>query len=266
MTKRPTPRRRWKRRAAVWVVICAVLGLVTTVGVAWCGAWRGADALGWTGQFFEGQLYIRVDATSSWYAVVRRQIEELPRENGRRAPLESQHVVDQADGLHHRKEIWGRIRTDGSARVESIEHVSADRMPTSNRLAQRSTTYEEQAAGWPRLALWEFRILQHAGTGPRKANWVERGAWVFNAGPGIPRAKTTRLPYLPIWRGLLIDTAFWGAVWFVLLWPMGLATGRLKRSRRARHGKCVWCKYDLRGIENTHCPECGRQDPVRTVE
>ncbi|MCA9305190.1 MAG: hypothetical protein KDA16_01560 [Phycisphaerales bacterium] len=65
------------------------------------------------------------------------------------------------------------------------------------------------------------------------------------------------MPLLPIWPGLLIDTAFWGAVWFILLWPTGLVAAKVKRARRRAKGKCAWCKYDLRGIDSERCPECG---------
>jgi hypothetical protein len=70
--------------------------------------------------------------------------------------------------------------------------------------------------------------------------------------------QTTRTRVL--WSGYLINAATiaglgligWGA-WGV---PGGI------RARRVRAGKCAKCTYDLRGLGEARCPECGTPLPV----
>ena len=62
------------------------------------------------------------------------------------------------------------------------------------------------------------------------------------------------LPYLPVWRGLIVNTVFYGAMFWLMFasWPVG------RRIIRSRRGLCLWCGYDLHGTEHDRCPECGR--------
>jgi hypothetical protein len=63
------------------------------------------------------------------------------------------------------------------------------------------------------------------------------------------------VPYYPIWPGLLVNAAFYGAI-FWLLW---FGPGMIRRGRRRRRGLCARCGYELRGFRGTGgtCPECG---------
>lgn len=64
---------------------------------------------------------------------------------------------------------------------------------------------------------------------------------------------TVELPYLPLWPGLILNTLFYAAIWWGLL-----ALPRLiRRVVRTRRGLCPRCAYDMRGLTNTPCPECG---------
>lgn len=42
-----------------------------------------------------------------------------------------------------------------------------------------------------------------------------------------------------------------------LAWPLLVALGVLRRRRRAPHGCCAGCGYDLTGNLSGRCPECG---------
>jgi len=61
------------------------------------------------------------------------------------------------------------------------------------------------------------------------------------------------LPCEPIWRGLAANTAFCGAS----MWLAGWIAAVLRRGRRMRRGLCMLCGYDLRGLWERRCPECG---------
>jgi hypothetical protein len=61
------------------------------------------------------------------------------------------------------------------------------------------------------------------------------------------------LPCAPLWAGLAINTTFYAAIWWLLL-----ALPRLiRRTLRTRRGLCPSCAYDMRGLANAPCPECG---------
>lgn len=68
------------------------------------------------------------------------------------------------------------------------------------------------------------------------------------------RGNRPLLPYLPVWRGIMVNTVFYGTMLWVLIfsWPVG------RRIIRSRRGLCLWCGYDLHGTEHDRCPECGR--------
>jgi hypothetical protein len=62
--------------------------------------------------------------------------------------------------------------------------------------------------------------------------------------------------YKPIWPGLLFNSAFYGAI----LWLLWFGPGISRRRSRRRRGLCVSCGYDLRGSAagaGAKCPECG---------
>lgn len=58
-----------------------------------------------------------------------------------------------------------------------------------------------------------------------------------------------------LWRGLIGNTIFYG----VIVWCVLTLVGWCRRAIRRRRGRCEWCAYSLRGLENAErCPECGR--------
>lgn len=67
------------------------------------------------------------------------------------------------------------------------------------------------------------------------------------------------IPYVPIVRGVLVNTAFYGAAWWVAPWIRGVVLLVLRR----RRGACRECGYDRRGIAvDAVCPECGANAPA----
>src|SRR5205814_6005727 len=78
-----------------------------------------------------------------------------------------------------------------------------------------------------------------------------RGAWNILIARTPPR--WFYLPHIPIWPGLILDTAFFTAL------ALGLVRGPalVRRWLRRWRGACPRCGYDLRGAREV-CPECGR--------
>lgn len=106
-------------------------------------------------------------------------------------------------------------------------------------------------SGWPCRSAWGWDTHDYVHlnpVGPRSGGII-RTMW------SDPWADPYRppLPYLPLWRGVILNTLFYAAIWWLLL-----ALPRLiRRTLRARRGLCPRCAYDMRGLTNAHCPECG---------
>jgi hypothetical protein len=122
----------------------------------------------------------------------------------------------------------------------------------------------EDARGWPFLALW--CTLERTPNARRGRAEAVSGGFALPQSWGKGAGGTRALPHTPIWHGLALDIAFWGAA----SWA-GVATLRATRTgvRRWR-GRCFRCGYELRGTPLPCCPECGwrprateaEQDPV----
>jgi len=64
------------------------------------------------------------------------------------------------------------------------------------------------------------------------------------------------VPVTPIWRGLLLNSAFYAVVWSIPL----VCLPWFIRWRRTRRGGCPDCGYDVTGLQEEGldtCPECG---------
>lgn len=128
----------------------------------------------------------------------------------------------------------------------------------------------ERRLGFPFYALW-------CSTDTMNADWTNPGAFPLSGPPRYnhlvwledPMAKrrtsaqrpttATRVRILALPTGILprgfaLNTAFYAATWWTLLF----GCSRARAWNRRRRGLCGRCAYDLRGLEpGAVCPECG---------
>lgn len=111
--------------------------------------------------------------------------------------------------------------------------------------------------GWPLSA---FRVVEWTGwrlppgVTPSYSAYVGtpnvRGAAVLDMGA----LGAWRLPYHPIWPGLIADVAWWA----VFGWCAMALARFVRKALRTRRGLCETCAYNREGFgANTPCPECG---------
>ena len=121
-------------------------------------------------------------------------------------------------------------------------------------------------AGWPARALEGRELISLSGDpsyqwGMPIPNKISL-ALEFPRGSSKPIVKTVSglLPMRPIWRGFLINTAFY-ALAFIL--PAGMWR-TLRRLVRRRRGLCLACGYPR--SQSAACSECGKALPGRARE
>lgn len=137
----------------------------------------------------------------------------------------------------------GMTRDDFDQWLESFNLPAWVAQP---RPDEPDAVYTTVAAGWPMPALKS----------------VERRS--IGQMPG----RDQPLPCVPIWRGVVLDTLLYAAVWLLIIGLPVVLARRVRAARRARLGKCPICAYNLAGTGigsagKLTCPECGSRLRVK---
>jgi hypothetical protein len=215
--------------------VIAVLGILTTVGVAWyCGI-----SIDVYGQRRERLLGFSNDSLSCWWLFDARAFGSYAL----------------AGISIHNDQQRNRLAKICSSHVNPYDLPSwaaFGESPTVSGIANPQLLRVYLARGWPCLALeselcfvWEGDV---ATSGP-----VVTGG--INLGPfrGGAAASYRALSLRPIWFGLIVNAILFAVMWSVL-WVIARA---LLLQLRRRSGHCPSCAYDLRGTLSGRCPECG---------
>lgn len=118
------------------------------------------------------------------------------------------------------------------------------------RSLSESSLWSIYDAGWPCRATWGWYCNDYSTDETLRPKVGFVSVPLLNPDGGWQR---TAFPYLPLFPGLILNTLFYAAIWWGLL-----ALPRLiRRTLRVRRGLCPRCAYDMRGLTNAHCPECG---------
>ncbi|MCC6676791.1 MAG: hypothetical protein IT436_06570 [Phycisphaerales bacterium] len=120
----------------------------------------------------------------------------------------------------------------------------------------------QDARGWPMPALgceWTYDSNQMFRWPPPTQPWLPlSGGIALKSTTASNDPSTFRaLPYLPIWPGLLADTAFYA----ILISLAVFTVGRVRGFLRLRRNRCPSCGYSLAGLTTPGCPECGWKRP-----
>ena len=255
--------KRWLFR----ILLCLVLGVVTTVGVAWaCAAFEN--------------------------------VEKHPtRYHGRSEETIPFYLFSLTEGIgttYHSLTIWYKGPIQGPSWSSATRHRDdpsvvphwglLGQLPPESQgdpVPDFESTPKDQvlycavlfASGWPyRAVVSQQRLRLHESGQYFLAD--EKVLWGITIDdskeglkPDVSREGGTSayrtLPLRPIFPGFIINTLFYATIWFVIVfgWRMHL------RQIRKWQGYCPMCKYDLRGSRMpktesqmpsaTGCPECG---------
>jgi len=212
--------KRWTFR----ILIMLILGVVTTVGVAWGLA-----------------------AADRELALIQC-LQELNSETHVQAGLN----VHRALGVA-RYDLWYNNRTF------TVDNPWAEYGPIVVRLPKwtpvdhtsnmRSTPHGSFVAGhYNAFGLPSESLYYGVRMSEDLLSGDVEGAFRVAAGD-----REYRLPLRPIFPGFIVNTLFYSGVWFGIFFGVGF----FKRVLRRKRGRCVKCSYDLRREFDKGCPECG---------
>lgn len=227
------------------VLAALLLGVLTTVGIAW------ALALSVNTVMHPGLQTYRRSAGSQW------SVQEFVR-------------------WGVRSEVWvpidwagrtGESIAEFDARVDANTNTLG--MPVSNETPRivpmarfamsqaESIELIEHRRGWPMLALG-CATLHRFGDGESNRQTL----YGFAYRPGRPSSwdiDLVHLPLKPLFPGFHANTLLFSAAWWaVCFWRP------FRRRRRIARGQCPACAYSLAGLPagTDKCPECGTATPT----
>lgn len=173
--------------------------------------------------------------------------------------------------MYQKREARGMIRLDGtsiSGTIPAAGALPAHAPPSWSRLAKpptaqdQSGTVIEEGFGWPTICLTcEWKPT--AGFGARMPFSPVNAIALSKVNPH-DRNRMLAIPTRPAWRGLIINSLLLAVAVLPIVLAARVAVRRLatrKQRRRKREGLCLACGYDLQGVFDSGCPECGWNRP-----
>jgi len=211
------------RRAMLLILLLALLGVSTSLGVAW---------------FIGG-------VQPGWAATDDVEEERVGEWGGIRWTGHGQRI---RQGYAFAREVKPPIRPASKGSVFAQPPRSEDEVVM------------EVDIGWPVLS-WRAAWLPHPSRyGAIKGGDFHGGLFIntksISGGLSMMEPVSRLLPLRPIWPGVVYDSALWAGFWLVITLVL-LAPGRVRRRLRLRRHRCTMCGYDLRGCEAARCSECG---------
>ncbi len=231
--RKVTNRWRFWRKFAL-VLLCLISGVLTTIAVSWgCSAW--IDIHNSPQPFVTGGRSRRLTAWEHWYV-------DLTTKPG----------MTRFWSRHEKS--WPVVSYANSTRPAEtmVPWWADDTIPI-----YQDHNMALYGSGWPVHALWWWEdTLLYYDPDAIAHGGIKLSPWTKPNNPQLQR-NNRAIPLMPIWPGLVADTAFYSFCTFGLfaLWQGGVLTRRWWRLKHK--GLCPNCKYDLRELTSEKCPECG---------
>jgi hypothetical protein len=225
--------------------LAAVLGFVTTIGVAWAlAAWlplRGTRAS------YVYRLAPFRDSSCRMSTIEAERPGLLRRGYDLDFPGETK--VWLAGGL-----LLSLYDMGDNLRLQQLPSSKLP-LPVIDRDVPSTWPGIQDARGWPFLCLW--CTMSPTYSPPPATSTPVRTSGGITLTPSLPGglsdlSDARALPFRPLWRGFALNTAIYSIAWLI---PMA-ALPSLRKHLRTRRGHCPCCNYDLVGDRDAGCPEC----------
>lgn len=223
------------------LAICAILGIVATVAVAWGCAW-----------FIHFNPY--TPTVHTYVDFNRYRPGWQPQEQSCRGAHRVMCIGVSAG-------LWERDLSDESPDeapnvppVPSMPRWMRTDLTTPPDLHGSANFVVDDARGWPWLAMSARARRIHRDAISLEWGFEPRPDERINAPDGETVVWQTRiLPLRPIWPNFMYSVLLYaGVAWLLIFAPF-----EARRLIRRRHDRCASCGYDQRGSASTRCPECG---------
>lgn len=232
-----------------WLVRPLVLGLLTTIAVAWgLAAWL--PQRGWNSTLYWSDgpnCIVFIEEYRAVGAIRRVWNREYPGVSRVFGPF-----LEPIEGA------------PGFRQTQGAGPLPKPRWGRTQLVRDHPTSLEEDgcehATGWPLVALWYRVESVYAGSLFMYSTTVRGGVALHDSSTArVDLAyKIRAIPWCPIWAGLVANTALYSSIWLVLF----AVTSKLQCVRRRRRGCCVRCGYSVLGLpDDSPCPECGSGRP-----
>jgi len=250
--------KRWTLR----ILVCLILGAVTTVAVAWgCAAWSNlpdehmllGDALfGFQGyppsRFAIGQRvgFGRTDISTS-QSFSAGKIRGYWARDQKLTWITQENLDESLSGFT--LPTWSQLGPTGRTEPTFVQYEEATGFPFRSMWGAARDWVIDSATGE-----WVMRPFPPSAihfSSWRLVRWSRQVPWTGQI--ESDEISERLLPLVPIWPGFLINTLSYAAIWFTLFFGFGSA----KRAIRRKRGRCPRCGYDLRGALENGCSECG---------
>ncbi len=267
-------------RCLIRVLVCLVLGGVTTVAVAWSIATAQGNISS------TANLFARLFNASGFRTVEWRLANsEVPKETyllvelegwGERASItrvETHRYATGEDWIELWEEMPGPHLVAAKLHGAGIEQ----RMILCGEFKWRQRSLvsfsgaarlAERRVGWP-LTSHGYKLSGSIRGSTNRRLRVNRVWHVPNVlGKLFPSTDELVLPSKVLWPGFAINTIFYAAI----LWLLAFGPFAVRRFVRDKRGRCIKCGYDLRGTSGGGsaggdvCPECGTRCQQREID
>lgn len=262
------------KRVLACALAASLLGVLTNFAVAWACSYRaeGLPAWGSSSSTIGSYRWASASSRASAATIHTYRWPGLTYVRFFRRAHDDYYVRD-ARPLTAVAPAWSQAMMPDL--LDRLPALPADADPWTFR---RTTPDLLIAAGWPLPSFACHARSMFAldmAAFPEDSDWTGAGVEkVISSGLSMPRGLRDAdagyalwqpfnlrvpLPYRPLWRGLLINSALYSLAWAALISAF-ILTRSWYRARRHRAGCCTQCGYDLKGLA-THvpCPECGKQ-------
>ncbi len=250
------------RRLVAMLFLLLVLGLCTSVLVAWAGAL--VDRSAWPDTFLTGTPTGTRTEMRGWLV-----------ESGRDRTL-TWRTFKPLD-------LWDEppdLETKVALPAWSVGHGLPDQPGPFAPARERTRDMAwEVSAGWPMRCVRAKRVLGRA-INVLPGRYVESGIPAIAVDWPLPHEHIERehrpsverwpvlqgcaiVPYSPLPFGLVVNTLAYASAWSLLLLPLAVPAA-LRRIHRCSRGRCVCCGHSRDGLpSDSPCPECGHAAGAR---